>query len=342
MKKHWIFFLTTLLLILNCDDSSTKPNDLPTCSIISPNTNSEYTAGETINIAVNAQDEDGDIKEVRIYLDDNYQGKVETPPYNYALTTAGLNEGTYTIKAVAYDDKNDFEEAEIQVFIDEMNADEYDGIDDDMYSFDELYYDDFDSDNGVWQVGAFDGGTGSIENGYYEINNTDTTGYFSWINFSDLNPDGNFEIEASIVTTKNNSGGGLIWGAGLTNQYLESYSFLFWDDGTFLVDNDNLDAYVTWYDWAGTDVINSMGENNKLTIRKFNDQYHFFINEELVGTHDFESLHGDGIGFYVPYETLIRIDDLAVYQIAIIDGTEKATLNKNYRNYQYRDKSRKK
>ena len=76
----------------------------PVCEIMEPLEGAVYPQGDTINILVNATDEDGSIRQVRIYVDSKPTASSTDFPYLFAYPTAGLSIGLHTLRAVAEDD----------------------------------------------------------------------------------------------------------------------------------------------------------------------------------------------------------------------------------------------
>ncbi|NSL89317.1 T9SS type A sorting domain-containing protein [Chitinophaga sp. Mgbs1] len=78
-------------------------NNPPTISISAPANNAVYTAPATINIQANAADPDGRVVRVEFYNGATKLGVDSTSPYTYAWNNVPA--GTYSLKAVATDDK---------------------------------------------------------------------------------------------------------------------------------------------------------------------------------------------------------------------------------------------
>jgi len=95
------------LIFLSCgsDDSNTEPtNQSPVCSVTLPAEFSGFYSGDTILVKVSANDPDGDIKEVRFYLDTIGVASVQVFPYDAQIFTNNLVAGSHEIKIVAEDD----------------------------------------------------------------------------------------------------------------------------------------------------------------------------------------------------------------------------------------------
>ena len=93
------------LIFFSCETSEEKSNTAPTCSITSPTSGSEIEQGDTIKISVEAEDEDGNIKEVLFYVDDSIVDSVRNIPYSYDLRTSSISGDRLTIKARAFNEK---------------------------------------------------------------------------------------------------------------------------------------------------------------------------------------------------------------------------------------------
>lgn len=99
----------TGLIVWSCsEDSSTEPeNKTPTCSITSPLQNTVFTEGDTFNINVDADDEDGTIAEVRFYIDNIGIGSDSDFPYTCEYSTPVLCSGNHFLKIRAKDNEGE-------------------------------------------------------------------------------------------------------------------------------------------------------------------------------------------------------------------------------------------
>jgi uncharacterized protein (TIGR02145 family) len=111
MKKHTFFPALVITIVfftlLSCnkkDQDNGTQNQLPTCTITAPANGQEIVIGTLLTIAVDADDADGSIAEVRFYVDDVGKGTAGSFPYNYSWNTAGEAAGNHTIKATAIDE----------------------------------------------------------------------------------------------------------------------------------------------------------------------------------------------------------------------------------------------
>jgi len=97
-----------VILFLSCSNGYTldpeeEANQLPEIIIISPQNGSEYVPGNKVNISVNADDKDGSIKKILIYINDALTGEINTLPYTYEWSTNNIIPGDYEIYAKAVD-----------------------------------------------------------------------------------------------------------------------------------------------------------------------------------------------------------------------------------------------
>jgi len=98
-------------------------NLAPTVNITSPITGSNFTSPAVILIQATASDPDGTISKVEFYRGATLMGTSTTAPYNYTIN--GLGAGTYSIRAVAYDN-----ELETATYTISVNVGLANGVDD--------------------------------------------------------------------------------------------------------------------------------------------------------------------------------------------------------------------
>ncbi len=106
MKTKTIVIALTVMLIATVvifQSCKKEENQVPICKITSPDNGQEITVGTTVTIAVDAKDCDGNITEVRFYIDGVSKGSVSSFPYNYDWNTTGETTGQHTIKTTATD-----------------------------------------------------------------------------------------------------------------------------------------------------------------------------------------------------------------------------------------------
>ncbi|WP_205510538.1 Ig-like domain-containing protein [Longitalea arenae] len=90
-------------------------NTLPTVNITSPASGNTYTAPATITINASASDGDGAISKVEFFNGNTKLGEDATSPYSFTWSNA--SGGTYTIRAVATDDRGGQATAQVNFII---------------------------------------------------------------------------------------------------------------------------------------------------------------------------------------------------------------------------------
>jgi len=119
MKKYFMLIVTviaTSLIFWSCgsDDGTTEPtNQSPTCTIASPAPYTGFLNGDTISVRISVDDPDGDIKEVRYFLNGLGEYSTQTFPYSAEILTSGLPLGENLIKVVVEDDDGAKTEVEL-------------------------------------------------------------------------------------------------------------------------------------------------------------------------------------------------------------------------------------
>ncbi len=130
------------------------------------------------------------------------------------------------------------------------------------------------------------------------------------IDFDEMN---DFQIETSIQVIQGdaNAFSGIFWGIQI---FSETYKFGFSPNGSHTIFKDNSTSIEKYLDWTHSGLINPKS-TNKLTIRKMDNEYYFFINEKFVHSFSYFPLPGFDIGFRVAAKSTIKIDYLTVSYI---------------------------
>ena len=110
-RKALPFLLASILLV------SCEKNQPPTCQFLKPADGYTVTRGSTISIAVSADDAEGTVSEVRLFINEEGLAALDFP-YNYELNTESYRSGFYTLKVTARDDEGLESSAEIEIIID--------------------------------------------------------------------------------------------------------------------------------------------------------------------------------------------------------------------------------
>lgn len=111
--------ISTLILIFLFAYGCQKEheNQPPTCEIISPTFGAKFQKGEEVTISVEANDVDGEVKEVRFYIDGIGIYSTNKFPYTYGLITNELEQGNHIIKIIAIDNENKEGEASSEFYV---------------------------------------------------------------------------------------------------------------------------------------------------------------------------------------------------------------------------------
>jgi len=113
MKSKILILLLLAFICITCQ----KENQAPTVEITSPTEGTEFVKGEKITISVDAKDGDGQIAEVRFYIDGKGVSSATGFPFTYEWSTENASAESHSIKATAVDDGNLEAEATTVVYI---------------------------------------------------------------------------------------------------------------------------------------------------------------------------------------------------------------------------------
>ncbi|TYA84339.1 Ig-like domain-containing protein [Seonamhaeicola marinus] len=104
--------------------SKEGPDPSPfTVSFVKPNNLQTFDVGSNLEVEVNANDEDGTVTNVKLYLNDALVRQIDTAPYEWGEpgqndnVLANMQDGTYTLKAVATNNVGATKESTISVVI---------------------------------------------------------------------------------------------------------------------------------------------------------------------------------------------------------------------------------
>ncbi len=109
MLKNGSRLIILFLLLCYChkNDSITNSyNKYPTCRIIQPVPDTSFTSNDSIQVIVEAYDEDDGIYSVRLFFDDELIDQDFEPPFEYTYFNKDLSMGEHVIKAIATDRSN--------------------------------------------------------------------------------------------------------------------------------------------------------------------------------------------------------------------------------------------
>ncbi len=106
MRKLSFVFLLALVSCL-------PQNKPPECKFVTPEDGSEYSKGDNIDVYIEASDEDGEVMEVRLYLDGTGISSTRDFPFSFTIETVDLEVGMHSITAEAFDDSSDKTETDV-------------------------------------------------------------------------------------------------------------------------------------------------------------------------------------------------------------------------------------
>ena len=176
-----------------------------------------------------------------------------------------------------------------------------------------IFYDDFNDNRNKWGLGHEPRDWSEvIEDGRLLFQSYDDDAKEDLIKV-EFDHKRDFEIETYIRFAKGDSMKffGLQWGK--SSDFNNQYDFLISGNGLFTIDKFSGE----FYDYIPPTPSGLIKKTlyNKLTIRKINNNYYFFINEELVHSMPFREFFGDFIGFQVSNNSSIYIDYLRISEL---------------------------
>jgi len=95
-----LLFVFALTAIISCNK-----NEPPVCSIITPQENSLYMNGDTLEVQLEAEDPDGMISEVRLSLDKKGISSNSEWPFSFLMNITDISEGDHILKIEAIDNE---------------------------------------------------------------------------------------------------------------------------------------------------------------------------------------------------------------------------------------------
>lgn len=115
-NNDWVAFVTN-------GEISGGGNKRPTLSFSNPSNGDSYFEGGDLGVTVVANDEDGTVANVKLYLNNTLVRQEATAPYDWGTDNAGqtdavlldLAQGTYTLKAIVTDNEGATSEASITI-----------------------------------------------------------------------------------------------------------------------------------------------------------------------------------------------------------------------------------
>ncbi|MBN1618407.1 PKD domain-containing protein [Candidatus Dojkabacteria bacterium] len=197
LVKIILLVFLTVTFGISCE----KENQPPTCRITTPSNGAEFDQGEIVTISVDADDPDGNIIEVRFYINDIGVSSSNNFPYSYNWNTSGETEGIHTIKSNAKDNNGSSTTDQISILIKEPvtpPVSDFTAYPTTISTGESVQFTDQSTNNPTsWNWSFGDGGTSSIQNPSHTFN---TVGLYT-ISLTVSNSDGSdTEIKANLVT----------------------------------------------------------------------------------------------------------------------------------------------
>ncbi len=289
------YFLSVLLflcmyLFLSCDKEEDK---MPSACFTATKT---AMVGDIINFD-NCSD---DATRYGWDFDDGIKSTDISPTHQYESS------GNYSVTLTAYNkDKANQFTMEIVIEGDAVSYDPKDYYGPSNY-YKDFFIEDFNSNENEWYEGSEDSVSAHIINGFYTITNSkkEYDQYF----FSAYNGPGentNFDIEYDVKITNyvDTYSAGVIWGKKVKEW--ELYFHFISPYGNFLT-GEYLSGFDYWIEW--TDGGLESPANNKITVRKVNNYYYYFVNKKYILKLPVKEFHGDIFGLTVGATLSVEYD----------------------------------
>ena len=128
-SSFWLLLIVSMAtVVFNSCGENEGANKPPACSITNPQNNAQFNMDEAISVTVVAEDSDGTIAEVQLYVDNVGHSLKETFPYNFTINAGELTPGTHTLKAVAKDNQGAKGESTVSITINQPSTESPDFI----------------------------------------------------------------------------------------------------------------------------------------------------------------------------------------------------------------------
>ncbi len=194
-----------------------------------------------------------------------------------------------------------------------LSPEVYDGIPESNYTL--LVQDNFEYNSYEWLTGSGENFEAEINDMKYKIK----TNEYPFIFISDLitfDENKNYEIEMIIDEYKssywdNTAVCGIT--IGLDYSTSKCLYFIITADKTYYAGHYN-DGWNNWHDEEYSDDIVAEGYN-KVTIRKYNNNFYFFANETLLKKYDTKSFYGIDLGILINANNQAKINSLKISYI---------------------------
>jgi len=176
-----------------------------------------------------------------------------------------------------------------------------------------LLLDNFDDNRYSWGLGqAENDWLEKIADGKLHFQSCNNNDKEDLIKFEIL-PERDFEIETSIRFIKGDTARffGLQWGK--SSDFNNQFDFMISDNGLVSIDKFS-GEFFDYLQPVASEFLKS-GHFNKLTIRKINTNYYFFVNEELIYAMPYKPFFGPYFGFQVGENSAIEVDYFKISEL---------------------------
>lgn len=142
-------------------------------------------------------------------------------------------------------------------------------------------------------------------------------------NYITLNQNSSYSIESIIQnkTGKGNQGYGIIFGYKDWNNY---YQFLISEYGSYLIYGVFEGVEVKICEWTKSNAINTGNQRNLLKVMKFNDEFIFSINGQVVRNTKSKSLRGNQFGIVAGGSGIYFLENLIVKEFVSLNQNQES------------------
>ncbi|MEM6299357.1 MAG: PKD domain-containing protein, partial [Bacteroidota bacterium] len=219
--------------------------------------------------------------------------------------------GTFTIQLTVRNPEGntDTERKTIQVrsATSNFNPEVYNGA-----SYSSLFQDNFSNNQNEWFEGENSSYKFELRNGAYYCESKNNQ---VWFIFRDveLNLSLNYDIEMEfrLLSGGENFGHGLRWGYEDVNN---NFFFSLIPGQQFSTGTQSRGSYSFWQSWTSNSAVRDRAWN-KLTVRKYDRNYYFFVNGRLVSSRSYIAPESNQIAFAVPAFASMEVDNVKVRYI---------------------------
>ncbi len=200
-----------------------------------------------------------------------------------------------------------------------------DGIPSDRYQV--ALNDDFDNNNNGWYIQSDNNIQLSITNGYYTLRSISDYCNWFWGSLSSFPVENDFELETTLKIVPQglsaDEAGALIWNV-TENSF--TAAMLFSNNSMWY--GNYAHTWQTWNAYNSLSALNPAGQSNKITVRKFNAVYYFFINNQFIFSRTWEPFSTMSFGFLIQTHVLMMVDNIKISRISPATGSNSLPVNK--------------